>query len=79
MQKEKETVFADYQEMIEKSWTWAKLTEDEKEAYLDVIETAIRNHEITGTYEKRWRALNMVYMAFLAGCGNRHGKFREEA
>ena len=68
--KVKENVIQDYLEMIKKSWTWAKLTDEEKEcfekflAYHPMVEEAVK-----GNYLQRWHSLEPIYHAFLMGCG----------
>lgn len=76
MEKQKEFAIPDYMDMIKKSWTWAKLTEDEKSAFREVVSKASM-YTIKGTYMQRWETLCWLYDAFLSGCGYRHGKFRE--
>ena len=68
--KNKESVIKEYLEMIKKSWTWAKLTDEEKdwlEKLLDchpIVEKAVK-----GSYKQRWNVLESIYYAFLLGCG----------
>ena len=78
MERLKENVFKDYYEMIKNSWTYAKLTNEEKERLnLLVYDNCVRK-SIKGTYAQRWETLNMLYRAFLLGVGYNNGNWREK-
>ena len=69
----KETAIKDYLAMIKQSWTWAKLTEEEKECF----ENFLASHPmvecgVRGNYSQRWIILDAIYQAFLLGCGYRN-------
>ena len=69
----KETAIKDYLAMIKQSWTWSKLTEEEKEYF----ETFLASHPnvesgVRGNYSQRWTILDAIYHAFLLGCGYRN-------
>lgn len=77
MEKVKENVFKDHYEMVKNSWTYAKLTSEEKERLnLLVYDKCVRK-SIKGTYKQRWETLNMLYSAFLKGVGYTGGNWRE--
>ena len=80
MEKVKENALTDYIEMIQKSWTYAKLTKDEKESF-DLAFHDIRvTNALKGSYRQRWDMLNALYSNFLYGVGYRNtGFWREEA
>ena len=62
-----------FQTVIKKSWTWQKLTKEEKEKFIEL------NFDIiTGTAKKRKELLNLVYHAFLSGLGYKPIGWREE-
>ena len=64
--KDLENVVYDYfDETISKSWTWERLTDDEKERFKNCIDFS----KIKGTARQRVKMLNMVYAAFLQGVG----------
>ena len=69
----KETAIKDYLAMIKQSWTWSKLTEEEKECFENflashpMVESGVR-----GNYSQRWTVLDAIYHAFLLGCGYRN-------
>lgn len=68
MNKNKENARLDYMEMIEKSWTWARLTEDERKRFVNVVDNSEHLGAIFGTYRQRWEILCALYHSFLKGC-----------
>lgn len=58
-------VYNYFNTVIENSWTWQRLTDDEKERFKKCIDFS----EIGGTARQRVKILNMVYSAFLHGVG----------
>lgn len=54
-----------FQAVIKKSWTWAKLTEQEKQRFIDGNDFDV----ICGNDKQRVEWLNSMYHAFLMGCG----------
>lgn len=77
MERLKENVFKDHYEMIKNSWTYAKLTNEEKERLnLLVYDNCVRK-SIKGTYNQRYEMLNILYRAFLLGVGYNDGNWRE--
>ena len=77
MNKNKENAQADWTDMIVKSWTWAKLTDDEKNKFGDELNTAGIQKIISGTYRQRWGILSALYSMFLDGCGYNGCNWRE--
>lgn len=79
MRKEKENAVKVFREMIEQSRTWERLTDNEKNQFLDFLNNSqMANDTIKGTYEHRQMILCALYYAFLAGCGYQGGfTFRE--
>ena len=69
MNKNKENAQADWTDRIVKSWTWAKLTDDEKNKFVDELSEASMQKIISGTYRQRWGILSALYSMFLDGCG----------
>lgn len=71
IKKDKELARNEWFEMIKKSWTWNKLTAEEKDKFMELImniESRIDN-PIKGDYHNRWNVLQVVYEGFLDGCG----------
>lgn len=66
---EKEKALDNFIDMIEQSWTFDKMTKEEKQR-LSVLFHHTRTLEILkGTYKQRWEILQGVYFAYLMGLG----------
>lgn len=65
MNKDKNEVFNNYFEMIKNSWTYNKLTNEEKEKLKDILTDSRILTDIKGSYNQRWSALNCIYFTFL--------------
>ena len=65
--KEKELAKQEWFEMIKKSWTWAKLTENEKEKFSKLLDHPCTSYVIRGDYKNRWEACDALYHTFLVG------------
>ena len=79
IKKNKNEAIKDWSEMIKNSWTWAKLTQSEKDKFNERLSWMELNNTILfGTYQQRWETLNELYHMFLMGCGMKGGSFREE-
>lgn len=76
--KNKENATLDFIGMIKESWTWARLTENEKKSFEDSVIWSINQNVIIGTYEQRYKILNALYHTFLQGVGYTGWKWREE-
>ena len=77
MNKNKENAQTDWIDMIVKSWTWAKLTNDERNKFWDELSKETTKKIISGTYRQRWEILNALYSMFLEGCGYNGGNWRD--
>lgn len=73
MTKTKENAISDFMDMISHSWTWNRLTEDEKKRFSNILYSI----EVKGTYPQRWEALNNYYGFFLEGIGYKPIGWRE--
>lgn len=51
----------DFMEMTEQSWTWARLTSEEKLRFCKSLDWA----KVSGNYEQRWQQLQSIYYVFL--------------
>lgn len=60
MIRKKENTINSFMEILKKSWTWGKLTEEEKARFCAFV----RNEKIRGK-----KALYAHYKVFLSGCG----------
>ena len=59
--KNKENAFSEFWEMIQKSWTYARLTADERTR----VHEALTDAKLLGTFRQRFEQLYNVYGAFL--------------
>ena len=60
----KETAIKDYLAMIKQSWTWSKLTEEEKECFENFLASQpMVEHGVRGDYAQRWTVLGAIYHA----------------
>jgi hypothetical protein len=64
-------------EMIKQSWTWAKLTQEERTKFLELLEHPCSAVVIKGTYNQRWEACEALYHTFLEGLGYTPLEWRE--
>lgn len=62
---EKEKALDNFIDMIEQSWTYDRLTKEEKDRLKDIFNSARVNNSLIGTYKQRWNTLHAVYYAFL--------------
>ena len=63
--KDKELAQQEWLDMISKSWTWAKLTVEERAKFVALFAHPCSNVVIKGSYEQRWEACEALYHAFL--------------
>ena len=62
------------QDVIKKSWTWEKLTEEERKRFINMHVF----DKIKGTDKQRIEWLNTIYTAFLSALGYKPIGWREE-
>lgn len=62
-----------YANVIKHSWTWERLTQDERMRFVDCLDL----REVTGSESTRKRTMQCIYRAFLAGLGYDGFKWRE--
>ena len=63
-----------FQNIIKKSWTWGKLTEEERKRFINMHEF----DKIKGNDKTRIEWFNSIYHAFLVGLGYKAIGWREE-
>lgn len=73
MTRTKENAISDFMEMISHSWTWNRLTEDEKQRFSN----SIYSTKVKGNYSQRWEVLHGFYSFFLEGVGYKPIGWRE--
>lgn len=64
-----------FQNVIKKSWTWQKLTEEEQKRFIDMNVF----DRIKGNDNTRVEWLNTIYQSFLSALGYKPIGWREEA
>ena len=67
-ERTKENAIYNYMVMIKNSWTWERLTDQERVAFIDTVNFA-QTRGIRGTYEQRWEILNLMYRTLLNTLG----------
>lgn len=73
------TVFDKFMEMIKQSWTWARLTDDERFRVSDLLEHCYNYKKLLSRSEsKQYEMLHLIYNAFLEGCGYQPFGWRED-
>lgn len=77
MDKVKENAKYDFNDMIQKSWTFDKLTKSERETWEHIITSEPLKKALKGGYDSRWQILQIVYSSFLAGVGYNGANWRE--
>lgn len=69
MEKIKENALVDFKELILQSWTYEKLTREERNRLFKTFEDIRTTQALKGTYYQRWSILQAIYKAFLLGVG----------
>ena len=77
MDKIKENAKYNFNDMIQKSWTFNKLTKEERETWHHIITSPQLEQALKGGYDTRWHILQVVYSSFLAGVGYNGANWRE--
>lgn len=75
---DKEKAINDFIEMIKKSWTYEKLTNEEKRNFENSVMWAIKNKCINGNYNNRCMILHSLYNTFLNAIGYTGEKWRDQ-
>lgn len=66
---DKENALNNFINMIQNSWTYERLTKEEKERFFETMQHIETRNILKGTYNQRWENLNAIYYAFLLGVG----------
>lgn len=74
MIKYSNTVENYFQTVIKKSWTWTRLTEEERQRFIDMDVF----DKIKGNDKQRIEWLNTLYQAFLVALGYKPDGWRED-
>lgn len=78
MKQQTSSVYYDFCKMVANSWTYQRMTEEEKNRCWDALNFPVTQDHLKGTYITRWRILQSVYNAFLIGIGYTDGNWRKE-
>ena len=73
----KENAIEEFKKMTEKSWTYEKMTSEEKRNWQRVINSSRLEKAVKGTFYHRWEILQAVYESYLYALGYEHGLWRE--
>lgn len=73
MKKCKEIAITDYITIIKHSWTWARLTDSEREQFIRVA----CDFDLRGDYNTRHNTLQGMYLAFLTALDYNPTTWRE--
>lgn len=65
MKKDKDNAALDFYEMIQKSWTWERLTKEEQKRFRRRLESFDCYGRIKGSYETRYEHCHQLYQMFL--------------
>ena len=65
--KIKENALENFVKMTEQSWTYEKMTQEEKSRLVEVFYGGTVENSLKGTYKQRWKILQAVYYGFLMG------------
>ena len=67
----------EFVEMIEKSWTWARLNDEEQGRFLALLRKVETRGDLKGTYKERFSICHVIYEGFLEGLGYKPIGWRE--
>ena len=65
MNRNKELAYDDFINMLVNSWTYNRLTDDEKNRVRDSLRRACDRGAVIGNYKQRFEILHAVYFSFL--------------
>lgn len=75
---EKEKALEEIYENIKRSWTYERLTKEEKERLEMILFSPVVVNNLKGTYGQRYRILFAIYHGFLMGLDYQPVGWREE-
>ena len=73
----KENALNDFIRMIKDSWTYEKMTKEERKRLLELLSHPRTNEILKGNYKQRYENLNAIYYAYLVGLGYDNFNWRE--
>ncbi len=78
MERVKENAWNDFLEIVKNSWTFGKMTKEEKERWSNTIGSVRIINNLKGNYKQRIEFLNCIYFAYLDGLGYNGFDWREQ-
>lgn len=78
--KDRKNARQDFLQMVTNSWTWDRMTPEERQRFIDTLYAgtgAPAENGLIGSYIQRWRTLQAYYSFFLAGLGYTGPRWRE--
>ena len=76
--KDKDNVIIDFNHMIMQSWTYDKMSLEEKKRWNNILNDGRTVKSLRGSYYARWDILQAIYNAYLIGIGYTGCTWREE-
>lgn len=73
----KESALYNFKTMIEQSWTYGKMTKQERINWEKVLNDVRTIDCLKGNYNTRWNILQAIYMSYLIGIGYDSFNWRE--
>jgi hypothetical protein len=73
----KESALYNFKIMIEQSWTYGKMTKQERINWEKVLNNVRTRDCLKGNYNTRWNILQAIYMSYLIGIGYDSFNWRE--
>ena len=78
MDFDKEQARDNYFEMIKDSWTYGKLTKEERERFTELLYSIQVSNCLKGNYKQRWEIVQAIYHSFLVGLNYNPINWRED-
>ena len=70
MTMNKDDALKNFVVMISQSWTFMRMTEEEKQKCMDLFLNSVHAEKaITGNYKQRFETMHAIYNAYLIGIG----------
>ena len=73
----KELAIHNFKVMTEKSWTYEKMTSEEKDTWERVLNSIQTLDSVKGSYNTRWNILQAIYYSYLRALGYNGFAWRE--
>ena len=77
MNDNKEMAFREFCDMVQKCWTFERMTDKEQALCCSALQFARDQGALRGNFNARWTVLHSIYNAFLSGLGYDGFNWRE--